>query len=412
MAKYAYQAVDGSGRNRRGIVEASSETSARGLVRDLGLLPTKVSPVARPGTGSAGPSWPLTLAALGIGRVSAKSLAAATRQLSTMISSGIRIEEAVRIVGAEHSNQPIGPILSDVASSIVEGRSLAASLERHPVTFPEFYRASIAAGEQSGKLAEVLSHLTDFVAARERTARKVQLALLYPTLLAVVSTLMIALLMIYVVPDIVKVFVSRGAALPFLTQALIAVSGGLQAFGLPGLIFAGLAGLGLSRWLKVPSVARRFAQLRLTVPPLAAFVRQLNAARFAASLATLVRSDVPLVEALKAAAAVTPNLYVRERALFVALKVREGASLRNAMTEADVFPRLLLAVVASGEQSGRLGHGLERAAADLDQETEALIAALVALVEPAVLLVMGGLVLLMVLAILMPIVNLNSLAGL
>lgn len=412
MARYAYQAVDDSGRARRGTVEAGSEASARGLVRDLGLLPVKVNPVGRAGGSRPGSLRRLTLAGLGIGSVSARSLAAATRQLSTMISSGIRIEEAVRLVGVEHATQPIGPILADVAASIVEGRSLAASLERHPVTFPEFYRASIAAGEQSGKLAEVLSHLTDFVAARERTARKLQLALLYPALLAVVSTLMITLLMIYVVPDIVKVFVSRGAALPFLTRALIAVSGGLQAFGLPGLAIVGLAGLGLSRWLTVPSVARRFAQLRLTTPPLGAFVRQLNAGRFAASLATLVRSDVPLVDALKAAAAVTPNLYVRERAMLVALRVREGASLRNAMTEADVFPRLLLAVVASGEQSGRLGHGLERAAADLDQETEALVAAIVALVEPAVLLVMGGLVLLMVLAILMPIVNLNSLAGL
>ena len=141
-------------------------------------------------------------------------------------------------------------------------------------------------------------------------------------------------------------------------------------------------------------------------------MRQLNAGRFAGSLATLVRSDVPLVEALKASAAVTPNLYVRERALHVAQRVREGASLRRAMTEADVFPRLLLAVVASGEQSGRLGPGLERAAADLEQELEGLVAAIVALVEPMVLLVMGGLVLLMVLAILLPIVNLNNLAGL
>jgi general secretion pathway protein F len=409
MAQYAYQAVEGSGRTRRGTVEASSEAAARGRVRDLGLVPVKVSPVYQAATGSVRSA---TLARFRIARVSPKSLAAATRQLSTMISSGIRVEEAVRIVGAEHSNQPIGPILSDVAASILEGRSLAAALESHPVTFPEFYRASIAAGEQSGKLSEVLSHLTDFVSAREKTARKIQLALLYPALLAVVSTLMITLLMIYVVPDIVKVFVSRGAALPFLTRALIAVSNGLQAFGLPVLIVVGLAGLGLSRWLTVPAVARKVAQLRLTTPPFGAFVRQLNAGRFAASLATLVRSDVPLVEALKAAAAVTPNLYVRERALLVALRVREGASLRNAMTEADVFPRLLLAVVASGEQSGRLGQGLERAAADLDQETEALIAAIVALVEPAVLLVMGGLVLLMVLAILMPIVNLNTLAGL
>ena len=412
MTLYAYQAVDPAGRSARGTVEAGNDAAARGMVRDLGLLPVQVTAQPRAGQKAGLSIGGVSLGGLGGRRVPAQSLAAATRQLSTMISSGIRIEEAVRVVGAEHAAQPIGPILMDVASAIVEGHSLAAALERHPRTFPEFYRASIAAGEQSGKLAEVLAHLTDFVAARERTARKIQLALLYPALLAVVSTLMITLLMIYVVPDIVKVFVSRGAALPFLTRALIVVSGGIQTFGIPFLIGAAIAGVVLNRWLAVPSVALRFARMRLTTPPLAGFVRQLNAGRFAGSLATLIRSDVPLVEALKASAAVTPNLYVRERALFVAQRVREGASLRRAMTEADVFPRLLLAVVASGEQSGRLGHGLERAAADLDQELEGLVAAIVALVEPAVLLVMGGMVLLMVLAILMPIVNLNNLAGL
>lgn len=408
MPRYAYQAVDGDGRPRKGVVEAGNDAMARGLVRDLGLLPTRITAdrVATRGRASG-----LTLTPWR-GRVSAKSLAAATRQMSTMISSGIRIEEALRIVGHEHEAQPIGAVLLDVASAVVEGSSLAGALERHPRVFPEFYRASIAAGEQSGRLAEVLAHLTDFVARRETTTRKIQLALLYPALLAVVSSLMITLLMIYVVPDIVKVFVSRGAELPLLTRALIAISGGLQRFGLPFLVIAALAGFLLSRWLAQPAVARRFARARLTTPPLAGFVRQLNAGRFAGSLATLVRSDVPLVEALKASAAVTPNLYVRERALFVAQRVREGASLRRAMTEADVFPRLLLAVVASGEQSGRLGPGLERAAADLDQELEALVAAIVALVEPAVLLIMGGMVLLMVLAILLPIVNLNNLAGL
>lgn len=408
MALYAYQAVDASGRAMSGTVEAGSDVAARGMVRDLGLLPTRVTAQARAGgKGGARPSMGLFRR-----RVSAKSLAAATRQLSTMISSDIRIEEAIRVVGQEHATQAIGPVLMDVAAAIVEGHSLTAALERHPRTFPEFYRASVAAGEQSGRLAEVLAHLTEFVANREKTARKIQLALLYPALLAVVSGLMITLLMIYVVPDIVKVFVNRGAELPLLTRGLIAVSSGLQRFGLPLLIVLGVAGLVLNRWLAVPHVALRFARMRLTTPPLGGFVRQLNAGRFAGSLATLVRSDVPLVEALKASAAVTPNLYVRERALHVAQRVREGASLRRAMTEADVFPRLLLAVVASGEQSGRLGPGLERAAADLEQELEGLVAAIVALVEPMVLLVMGGLVLLMVLAILLPIVNLNNLAGL
>ena len=407
MTMWRYQAVDAAGRASSGVIDATNEVAARGMVRDLGLLPVQLSEQARPGSKPAGFSLP------GFGaRVSARSLAAATRQLSTMIGSDIRIEEAVRIVGQEHENQPIAPVLNDVASAILEGQSFAAALERHPKVFPQYYRASIAAGEQSGKLSEVLAHLTDFVAARERAGRKIQLALLYPALLAGVSMLMITLLLVYVVPDIVKVFVSRGAALPLLTRALIGLSGFVQQFGLPIVIILAAAALVWNRWLANPINARKFARFRLLTPPLAGFTRQLNAARFAGSLATLVRSDVPLVDALRAAAAVTPNAYVRERALIAAQRVREGASLRRALSEAEVFPRMLLAVVASGEQSGRLGPGLERAAKDLEQDLEQLVTAMVALVEPAVLLVMGGVVLLMVLAILLPIVNLNNLAGL
>jgi len=407
MSSWRYQAVDAAGRASAGVVEASTEVAARGMVRDLGLLPMQVRAQTRPGSKAAGLSFP------GHGsRVSARSLAAATRQLSTMIGSDIRIEEAVRIVGQEHENQPIGPVLDDVAAAVVEGQSFATALERHPKVFPQYYRASIAAGEQSGKLSEVLAHLTDFVAARERAGRKIQLALLYPALLAVVSMLMITLLLVYVVPDIVKVFVSRGAALPLLTRALIGLSGFVQQFGLPIVVILALAALVWNRWLANPVNVRKFARFRLMTPPLSGFTRQLNAARFAGSLATLVRSDVPLVDALRAAAAVTPNAYVRERALMAAQRVREGTSLRRALSEAEVFPRMLLAVVASGEQSGRLGPGLERAAKDLEQDLEQLVTAMVALVEPAVLLIMGGVVLLMVLAILMPIVNLNNLAGL
>lgn len=405
MPVYRFQAVDPTGRTHKGSLEAASDTGARQLIRDRGLLPTAVTEAMQR---EAGRGFSLRLRR----GVSAKTLATVTRQLSTLIGSDIRIEEAVRICAQQTEGQPIGAVLMDVRSAILEGRSFAAALARHPRIFPEFYTASIAAGEQSGRLTQVLAHLTEFVGNRERAQRKVQLALLYPALLAGVSGLMITLLMIYVVPDIVKVFVSRGAELPFLTRALIAISGFLQSFGLYALIALIVLGVGINRWLAVPANALTWAKVQMTRPPFRGFTRHLNAARFAGSLATLVRSDVPLVEAIQAAAAVTPNLFARERARLVAARVREGQSLRRAMGDAEVFPPLLLAIVAAGEQSGKLGHGLERAAADLEQELEQLVAALVALVEPGVLLFMGGVVLLMVLSILLPIVNLNNLAGL
>jgi general secretion pathway protein F len=407
MPVYAFQAVDSDGKSHKGTIEAASDVGARQLVRDRGLLPTAVALAGERRRTDL--SKGIVLFQRG---VSSKTLSAVTRQLSTLIGSDIRIEEALRVAAGQTEGQPVGLVLLDVRAAIMEGRSFASALARHPKVFPEFYRASIAAGEQSGKLSTVLAHLTEFVGNQEKARRKVQLALLYPALLALVSLLMITMMMIYVVPDIVKVFVSRGAELPFLTRALIALSAFVQAFGVYVVLALAIAGIAWNRWLVIPENSRRFAGFLLRTPPFRTFVQHLNAARFAGSLATLVRSDVPLVEALQASAAVTPNRYARERAFLVAARVREGASLRRAMAEADVFPPLLLAIVAAGEQSGKLGHGLERAAQDLEQELDSLVQALVSLVEPGVLLVMGGIVLLMVLAILMPIVNLNDLAGL
>ena len=335
-----------------------------------------------------------------------------TRQLSTLIGSDVRIEEALRLVSQQSAGTAAAPVLLDVRSAILDGRSFASALGEHPDLFPVYYRASIAAGEHSGRLSQVLEHLADFVENRQRNQQKVKLALLYPALLAALSATLMVLLLVYVVPNIVKVFISRGAELPFLTRALIALSSLIQNYGwiiLLTLILFGWLGL---RWLRAEENRMRLDRFFATRRPFARFSRQVSAARFAGSLATLVQSDVALVDALAAAAAVTPNRYIRGRALAVAARVREGASLSQAMREGDVFPDMLVAIVASGESSGRLGRSLRKAADDLDRETEALAATFVAMVEPAVLLFMGGVVLLMVLAILLPIMSLNSLAQL
>ena len=416
MAAFMFRAVDGTGNPRRGVIEATSEVAARGLLRDQKLLPLWVKPTAA----SARPSAPLLSA---VGRefklpgfsrrkMGAKALATVTRQLSTLIGSDVRIEDALRLVAQQSAGSPAGPLLLDVRSAILDGRSFASALGEHPDAFPEFYRASIAAGEHSGRLSQVLDHLADFVENRHRNQQKVQLALLYPTLLAIVSAALMVLLLVYVVPNIARVFVSRGAELPLLTRGLIAVSWLIQNYGwLILLLIIGFAWLG-RRWLRVEENKLALDRFFATRRPFSRFSRQINAARFAGSLATLVQSDVALVDALAAAAAVTPNRYIRKRALDVGARVREGASLNLAMREAEVFPDMLVAIVASGESSGRLGRSLRKAADDLDREVEALAATLVAMVEPAVLLFMGGVVLLMVLSILLPIMSLNSLARL
>jgi general secretion pathway protein F len=343
--------------------------------------------------------------------ISARQLATVTRQIATLVGSDIAIEEALRLVATQSEQPAVSSLLLDVRGAILDGRSFAAALGQHPRAFPEFYRASVAAGEASGQLPDVLNHLAEFVENRQANGQKLQLALLYPGLLACVSFGIMVLLMVYVVPDIVKVFVSRGADLPFLTRALIAGSWFLQNFGLYLLIAIAALILLFARWVRVPANRLRLHRAFIERRPIRRFSRQINAARFAGSLATLVESAVPLVDALHAAAAVTPNAYVRERALHVAQRVREGISLRAAMTEAGVFPTMLVAIVASGESSGKLAPALGRAADELERELDALVSTLVSLVEPLVLLIMGGLVLTMVLAILLPIINLNNLVG-
>lgn len=410
MPAFNFRAVDPAGKPQRGVVEAANAPGARKALRDRNLIPVSVHLSSEKDQG-AGPGE-FDLARLFGPRVGARALAAMTRQLSTMIGSGIRIEEALRILAAQNAKRPEGPVLVNVRGAIMEGRSFAAALGEHPRVFPDFYRASVAAGEQSGRLDDVLAHLTDFVERRERSRRKVQLALIYPALLAVVSLLIIGLMLTYVVPDITKVFVSRGAELPLLTRGLIGLSDLVQGFGWLIAILMAAGALALRQWLQSEANVLTLARVIAQRQPMARFSIQMNAARFAGSLATLVRSGVPLVDAINAAAAVTPNAWIRTRAQLTAARVREGSSLQRAMTEADCFPPMLIAVVASGENSGQLGEALARAATDLDSDTEALTAALVSLVEPGILLLMGGIVLLLVLAILMPIVNLNSLAGL
>ena len=401
MAAFTYRAVDRLGQAQNGVIEASSPLAARRSLRDRDLVPIEVAAtdviVTR--------RLPQLRAAVG-----SKALATITRQLATLVGTDIRVEEALRLIGGQEKGA-VAELLLNIRGRILDGRSFATALAEHPAAFPEFYRASVAAGEASGRLDQVLAHLADFVENRARSANRLRLALLYPTLLAGVSLTMMTLLLIYVVPDIVRVFVSRGAALPLLTRLLIGLSGFVVQWGALVLVAVVIVTIAARRWLAVPANRLRVDRFLATTPPFAGFSRQLNAARFAGSLATLVSSDVPLVDAIPTAAAVTPNRFVRAQALTVAARVREGTSLRRSMDEAGVFPPMLIAIVASGEASGRLGPVLTRAAVDLQRDLDTLVATLMGLIEPAVLLVMGGIVLLMVLSILLPIINLNNIAG-
>lgn len=416
MPAFSYQALDPAGQKKRGVIEAGNLAGARRALRERALLPTLVTAShmidpAIPVSDGAPARLTSRLTDRIRGRsVPSRAITTATRQLSTLIGADVRIEEALRLVAAQAEAPALTSVLLDVRGAVLEGSDFARALGRHRSVFPEFYRASIGAGEKSGRLTEVLSYLAGFVEARHGASQKLKLALLYPVLLAGVSVMMMTLMMIYVVPDIVRVFVSRGANLPFLTRVLIAVSNFINHYGLVFVVVVAALAFFARRELRRPERQAALHRMLATRKPFARFSRQANAARFASTLATLVQSRVPLLDALRSAAAVIPNRYIRAQAEGVANRVREGDTVNRAMIGADAFPSMLVAIVASGESSGKLGDALQRAAAELDREVEAQVTVLVSLVEPGVLLAMGGLVLLMVMAILMPIIGLNDLA--
>jgi general secretion pathway protein F len=401
MGAFVYRAVDPSGRVQRGIIDADSPRQARQVLRDRRLLPLSVDGAATRGNGAKNVR----------GRLSASELAFATRQLATLSEGGVRVEDALHIVASQAGSPSVSAVLLDVRARILTGQSVASALGGQADSFPEFYRASVAAGEQSGMLGPVLLHLAAHVEKGRKTARKIQFALLYPALLTAVSAIIITVLLVYVVPDIVRVFVTRGHQLPFLTRALIALSHAVAQWGLAFAVAVAVAVLALRRWLASSRNQLALDRRLLRTPPFASFIRLYNASLFAGTLAMLIESRVPLMDSLNAVARVIPNRYIRAQIGQATERVREGASLRAALDEAGCFPPLLVAMVGSGEASGRLGPALSRVAVEQEQVVDARITALVALIEPAVLLVMGGIVALLVMAILLPIVGLNNLAG-
>lgn len=402
MPAFTYRAVDASGKKSKGLLEAASLAAARADLRKRGLLPLAVEATMRkPGARTS----------FGQHKLPLKKQVLVTRQLATLVGAQVRIEDALKIVADQISGARDQSLLLNLRSAIVDGKSFADALEDLPGSFDMYFRASVRAGESAGKLPEVLEHLAVHIEDRAGNRQSLQLALIYPALLALVSLAVIVGLLTFVVPDIVRVFTARGADLPGLTRALIAVSDWVQAWGaitagcLAVLLLVGIA------LLRRPALRLRWDRWLTRLPFIKSLVLGLNSAQFSGTLATLVQSGVPLADALQAASGTVPNRYIKDKVAQITQDVQDGASLSKSTEAAGVFSPMLVAMIASGEASGRLGNSLDRAARDQNATLKATISTIVALVEPAVLLVMGGVVMLLVMAILMPIVGLNALAG-
>lgn len=404
MPAFEYTALKPTGREERGVVEGDTARQVRQLLRERGLTPLEVAEVreAKAAAGGRGPRlWRRGMRAA--------DLALLTRQLATLVRSGTTLEEALATAARQSEKRHTKSIILGVRARVVEGHTLAAGLAQFPGAFPELYRATVAAGEQSGHLDAVLERLADYTESRQEMNQKIMMALFYPAVLSVMAVLVLAGLLGYVVPEVVQVFENIGQELPWLTRALIAVSDAVRAWGPAALMLGALLGFGLTRLMREEAHRSRYHRLILRLPVIGRLARSLNTARFARTLSILAASGVPILEALNIAAQVIPNLPMRRAVETAALRVREGASIHAALDRSGLFPPMALHLIASGEASGNLEVMLERAATQQERETSTTIAATLGLFEPLLILAMGGVVLLIVLAILLPIFELNQL---
>ncbi|MYE12506.1 MAG: type II secretion system protein GspF [Gammaproteobacteria bacterium] len=403
MAAFEFVALDERGRRRRGVREGDSRRQVRQVLREEGLTPLSVDQTVERSSGTL--RW-----SFGRG-MSLLELALFTRQMATLVGAGLPIEEALNAVAQQTEKRRAGAMIMAVRGRVREGYALATALGEFPSTFPDMYRSTVAAGEQSGFLDVVLENLADYIEARFESRRNVEMALFYPALLLVFALLIVGALLIYVVPDIVRVFDDTGEQLPFLTQVMIAVSEFLQAWLWLVAVGAALFVVGLRRVLAQPRIRSAWDRRKLALPIAGRIVRGGNASRYASTLSILTSSGVPLVEAMRIAGEVVTNQWLKGRLDHATSRVSEGASLKVALESAGHFPPMFLHMIGSGEASGELDTMLRKVAQYQQQELERLVTTLVRLFEPMMMLVMGVLVIVVVLAILLPILSMNQLVA-
>ena len=399
MEAFEYQALDGNGRNVSGVVQADTARQARGQLRARGLIPSEVRKVEV--REQSRQVWARGL--------SAAELSLVTRQLATLLESGLTIESALNALIESASDASTRQLLTGVRTEVTSGMSLARALGTYEKSFPDFYRALVHGGEESGALPTVLQHLADYLDARQALKQKTTLALLYPMLVSVVAFVIVGGLLAYVVPQVVEVFRESRQQLPFLTRAVIGLSEFLRV-AWPYLL-ALLAGGAWILRVALRNVAFRMAwhASLLRLPWFGSLIRGINTSRFSSTLAILIGGGVPLLSALKSGQQVMTNMVMRDAIELVIERVREGGSLSRALKETRSFPSLLAHMVASGEASGKLQQMLSRAAHLENQALERRLAIFLTILEPAMILAMGGVVLLIVLAILLPVIEINQL---
>lgn len=404
MPAFEYVALDTNGKEEKGILEADTPRQLRQLLRDGGMMPLEINEVAgavQEKNGEIKTSSRLKL--------KSAELSLVTRQLATLVQAGSPLEEALGTTAKQTDRKNVKRVMSAVRSKVMEGHSLASGLALFPKVFPEIYRATVAAGEQSGHLDAVLERLADYTENRQVMQQKVSNALMYPLILTVLSITILAGLLGYVVPKVVTVFDNLDQELPILTQVLISLSDFIRAYG----IFVAIGVFGLMivirKILEIPEWKHRYHELIFKLPLIGKLNQGFNTARFARTLSILSNSGVPILEAMSISAQVVESRPMRKAVDDAVIKVREGSSIYKALEQSGYFPPMTVYLIASGEGSGKLDEMLERAAVQQERETDSLLSTVLGLFEPILILFMGGMVLIIVLAILLPILELNQL---
>lgn len=405
MPAFNYKALDARGKQKQGVVEADSARAVRQQLRERKLTPLSVDTASeREAKGGGGTSRK--------GRgLSASDLALVTRQIATLIQSGIPVEQALGAAAQQSEKPRIKSMMIAIRSKVMEGHSLADSLGEFPRAFPRLFRSTVAAGEHAGHLDLVLNRLADYTENRQESRQKIQLAAIYPIILTVVALSIVVFLLTYVVPDIIEVFVKQGQELPVLTRGLLAMSDFLMHYGIFLAIILAAIFFAFQMALRKEANRLRFHRSLLHMPGISGMTRGVNTARYASTLSILTTSGVPLVEAMRIAGEVLSNDYLRLRLKEAVQSVSEGASLHKSLDATGYFPPMMLHMIASGEASGELDSMLERTATMQENTLQAKIQTMVGLFEPLMLLVMGGVVLIIVMAIMLPILNMSNLVG-
>jgi general secretion pathway protein F len=402
MGAFEYVALDKAGKESKGLIEGDTPKHVRQILRGRHLLPIQVTEVAQK---EARRQRSFSLRS----GISSGELALITRQLASLSQSGLPLEEALLAVGQQNDQPRTKSILLGVRSKVLEGHSLADGLGEFPQAFPELYRATVAAGEQSGHLDVVLERLADYTEERQALRQTITNALIYPIVLVLMSVGIISFMLASVVPKIVSVFENTGGDLPGLTRMLIATSDFLRDYWIAVVLVVAAGAYGVWWLLQKDGPKRRYHRFLLRMPITNRLTRGINTARFTRTLSILAGSGVPILEALKISAEVVENLPMREAVVDAAVRVREGAPISTSLGASKLFPPMMIHLVSSGEASGRLDEMLARAASNQEREVNGLIATLLGILQPLLIILMGAVVMTIVLAILLPIFEINNL---